>query len=396
MYKLNLSSFPILQKNTIQSLIRLKSANEYSFSDENKPSKAQIEKLIEHAFSWGLAQDIYYHLNRTDLLKEVEKATRIRLEVNRLQCIENETAFVSQVIAISTAFDDKKIDYVLLKGAALISGGYTMCSGQRIHSDIDLLVRFKDLDNAYDVLQQLDFNCKINLERPLTSYWNSKHLPPMVSDQYKYHLEVHHKQFENTLRYSSPFDTEEIFESRQAVNYNGVNTFIPSAEMLLISAFYHSEIFDNYASARINNYRAMLDVSLILTKSGNQIDWKFITETVKNLNLYPQFRSFLQRCNYCFDRSLSQLENFPKGKPKNSVLRSLNESNDFVGNSISTLITYTREITRFNSKEGKLQSKMLLKANPDNWKYQALYQQFLNPNILFKRLRDLKDRINKG
>ena len=244
----------------------------------------QWEVLLEFADQHRVAADLAHWIN-TVLQVQLRTELQRQLVYRKLDGRKSDDKLYVQLKAISEALIEKNIPYVFLKGAALISAGYYDFPGQRLSMDIDLLVDLRDLDRAYDALVELGFTSELNLTRPISPYWNSAHIPPLLADQYWYRVECHCRHFENTFMFDAPFDTAEIMQKSRKVLVDGVPIYVPSGSHLLVSAFYHSQISDVHALTNSDNYRALMDVSRILASDNAAIDWEFIEGRVNELSL---------------------------------------------------------------------------------------------------------------
>ena len=345
--------------------------------------------LLEFVDHHRVAADFAHWINNV-LEAQVPLSIQRSLVNSKLDGRKRDDELFVELKAIARILTEQNIPYVILKGAALIAAGYYRFPGQRLVMDIDLLVDREDLDRTYDALVGLGFSTELRLSRPIESYWNSKHLPPMVSDKFRYCIECHWKHFENTFQYTAPFDTREVLQYRVKVLLEGEPVYVPSTTHLLLSAFYHSQIFDAHAFTRSDNYRAMLDTSRMLEKGDRDIDWEFINERVIEKNYQANFEYFMARASNKYGGELPLF--ITEGESANTSKIWPGFRSHRGRRLLASTIVHMRELCRALSPKGRKERKQLLKANPDNWKYEPVYKQFLNPILLFKRLEFLFKR----
>ena len=346
-----------------------------------------LDSLVQLCDRNAMVVDLSAHLDRLGLIQDLGMDSQQLIVVRKAQLAHYEKQLIEQLKLICGVFNDANIDYVLLKGAGLVAGGYTSVIGQRYLADIDVLVLPSDLDRVLQVMQGIGFSTELKLIEPVSSYWKTKHLPPLSRNGFRYRVECHQKPFEHTFRFKSPYSTEEVMSSRCVTNIEDINVFVPCAEHLLLSSFYHSQIFDIGDLARRDNYRAMLDVSLILRSRPNNFDWGLVSTIVESRNYTRAFHRFLNRTLEIFDPTLLSLIDLSLPDEKSATMDKLIGRNSKRGSLFFNCVLHAREIARAASSDGRMQRKMLLQANPDNWKYLPIYRQLISPNAIKERLK---------
>ena len=344
-----------------------------------------LDELAYFADNKHIAVDYYNNLCKLGLDGHLGKNAKLLLIVKRSEANSREQQLLTQLEHLTEKLSSADIDFVLLKGAALIANGYFDHPGQRRVSDIDFLVHKKDLDSVYDVLCSADYKCALNLAPPLSEYWNSKHLPPFHSESKKFRLECHHEPFESTIRYKAPFTTEQVFKKAEVISFRHQTLKVPCPEHLLLSSFYHSEIDDVNGFVAFSNYRAYLDVSSITQRRGKAMDWSYIsTKTHKN-NYRKYFYRFLSNVQEKFDSSVENLPVYP-----NHPVNIGTQIRDYVPRNVrrvtASIIVHSREILKALSKNGQNERQHIYRHNPENWKFLPIYRQLISPSILKKRI----------
>lgn len=357
-------------------------------------STNQLDDVAKFADSKLVPADYYNSVKKLHLTGELSKESKLFLEIRRHEAIAQDKNLLKQVEHLAKILNASNIDFVLLKGTALICADYYEFPGQRIVSDIDFLVRKTDLDNVYTSLNKGGYKSQLNLGSGIKEYWNSKHLPPFRSKKYLLRLECHHTPFEHTFRFEIPASTDDIFNKSRITKVGTEHCKVPCPEHLLLATFYHSEIADANGAAGINNYRSFLDVSAILSKHNNEINWGLIKQIVLQKNYGKYFYPYLSRINNYFDSRVTEAGTLTDRKHSTPILFST-----YIPQSIRQLLVsitvHCRELVRAISAPGRKERSEIGKYNPDNWKYLPIYKQILTPKLLKSRIRYLFNKPSK-
>lgn len=359
----------------------------------SKKEGAFFDELAKYADSMTIGADYYENLCKLGLAGKLAKEIRLFMEVRRHEGTSREKNMLRQLELLSVLLNAAEIDFVVLKGAALISTNYYPAPGKRHISDIDLLFYKHDLDRLYQVLCNSGYEPWLKLGENLEQYWDSKHLPPFSSKEHAFRLECHYKPFESTFRFESPFTTQEVFAKAQTIQLGNTTCKVPCPEHLILSAFYHSEIFDGNGLVGTANYRAFMDVSAVANNKAQDINWDYIIEQVSKKKYDTYFYRFIRNISNRYDSSITQTPIY-KNKPTSIWHRVLELSPKRLRSMVTTTIGHSREVMRANSKAGKQQRLYIAKHNPDNWKYFPLYRQLMTPSLLKKRIRYFLDISN--
>lgn len=214
----------------------------------------------------------YYHLI------ECKKAGVINTEIKSIlhsiyqQNEARNTELIKESHWLGKLLDEHNIDFVFLKGAALLLGNYYSDNAERMIGDIDIIVSEQDYNRCLSLLLRKGF-------LPNKEYFfNSKHYPRLVHKEKIMALEVHNRLF-SRKKHGKLLKSEEILTSK--VNL-GRGIYIPSAEHLLMHCIYNFQLND-YGYETLNfSLRSHYDTYRILKKSPVPLKNTF------NLNKYTR------------------------------------------------------------------------------------------------------------
>jgi len=163
---------------------------------------------------------------------------------------------------------------MLLKGAALIAGGYYPDQGLRFLSDLDVLVKLKDVGEADDLLYELGWNAptRITLDRQL----KSQHHLSIATTPEGIQVEVHFLLSRLPLN----LDLDEMWRRARPLQSLSRVAFIPSPEDILIHLAVNTSMHhtDRLLQQHVK-FLADLE-ALIHGNEGSAFDWEYVFGTV--------------------------------------------------------------------------------------------------------------------
>jgi hypothetical protein len=207
------------EKNTYKFTLQL-IAEILSFENSNDSLK---KKLESDTIDWDqfvvvsskelVLTTCYCRLEQKQLLNLIPNDLVVYLmdltSINRQRNLK----LIDEIKSITKAFNKNNIDYVLLKGAALLIGNYYKDIGERMVGDVDILVTQHSISEAYQIIEDLgyqqskDFNYKIK---------NFRHLPRQYTDDKFAVIELHSSVLD--LIFKHLIDEPSIFTNKTECN----------------------------------------------------------------------------------------------------------------------------------------------------------------------------------
>ena len=191
-----------------------------------------------------------------DLCKYLEELTSINRNRN--------SSLITEINEINKLFNKNKIEFVFLKGSALLLGGYYKDEGERMIGDIDILVHPIHINKAQQLLLENGYK---QAEKSLTDkFQDQKHLPRLISDNKLAAVELHKKLLHKKVkRLLKPM---EVLHKKQFKN----NTPIPSNMDLMIHTALNFQVNDYGYEYNYLSLRSAYDVLVLYPNfSHNQI-----------------------------------------------------------------------------------------------------------------------------
>ena len=221
----------------------------------NKPS-FDWDAIVIEGSKHLLLPALYCRLKAKELLTVLpEDLKRYLQEVTTLNRERNE-AILHQVKAIATLFNKHHINHIFLKGTALLIQGSYDDIAERMIGDIDILVEHSQLDCAFDLLIQQDYE---PIAQTLGSdFFEHRHLPRLTTTHDICAIELHRKLFTS---YTHPqLQPNNLLVQKRNIDH----IYIPSQDHLLLHNILNAQINDNGALYRQINFRSAYDsISLL-------------------------------------------------------------------------------------------------------------------------------------
>jgi hypothetical protein len=226
--------------------------------------------LAEYASGLGLAPLLYDTVRRSDE-SVIPEEILSDLRNHYYDTAGHNLLILQELVAILRSFDDAGIDVVVLKGAALIQDVYEKLA-YRPMIDLDLLIRFDDLAQAterleqqgYRVLQPAPFKDESGL------YWNEVMLVQQNNGGSV--VELHWHLLDNPY-YATRIKTESLIERSRQLLTADVAPRVLSLEDQIIHLCCHN-LYHHLGRFT----RSLVDIAFVVAKYGDEIDWESISQ----------------------------------------------------------------------------------------------------------------------
>lgn len=232
--------------------------------------EALEEKMLSNDIDWEqfvyvssnylVLTTCYCRLKEKKLLKYLPKDLLEYLgDITAINRNRN-TTLTEEINQIAELLNANNINYVFLKGSALLIKKYYTDLGERMLGDIDLLVEENQMHTCYQLL--ID-NGYTGTSQGLTArHFDFKHLPRLQSDSKLAAVEVHKKVLSKP--YGGILDPNKILKQKNHIH----NTYVPSNDHLLFHTIMNFQANDlGYRYSRIS-FKSIYDL-LILNKMHN-------------------------------------------------------------------------------------------------------------------------------
>lgn len=208
---------------------------------------------------------------------------------------------VSSFVKIAKILNNNNVSFMLFKGGLM---KVLRPNLQRIMGDIDILVKYDDFNRACDIFVENGFDYKFKKDNKPEF---RSHAVDFI-DKNNNAIDLHKlslKDITNTnnsdsydndgLQRALAFD-KQVFESKEYINFSGVNILLPKKEdlLLILMGNLYFNILHNENEEKL--IFAIFDFNYIVTLDDN-FDWQLLFKKARELNMLYQVRTIISICN---------------------------------------------------------------------------------------------------
>ena len=244
------------------------------------------EGIVDSAFSENIAPLLYLNLKNLGEANLVPQETLDKLKKAYYANLARNMYLFSELRKILEAFNNKKVDTMVLKGAALANTVYGDIA-LRSMLDIDLLVKQEDLSCVKGIMSDLDYS--VNTEVRSEEWYIKKHgfhLAPFKHNRKSIAVEVHW----NIAKKSYNIDINKWWKRAITTEIDNYTTLIPSAEDMLLHLCLH--LYHQNYNVRIIK-RGICDIYETLRYYKESIDWELFEQEIHSCKIVKPAHSIL-------------------------------------------------------------------------------------------------------
>ncbi|WP_111682137.1 nucleotidyltransferase family protein [Winogradskyella tangerina] len=252
-------------------------------------SSALESKLSDSKFNWDdivvegsrhlmlpaiycrLKQKELTHLLPIDLKDYLKEITQLNKDRN--------LAIIRQIKEVSELFNNHLIDYVFIKGTALLMSETYGDISERMLNDIDILVNTNHLKESFELLIKEGYYPSKQTLKEI--HFEHRHLPRLKTDQFICAIELHGKLFKKNNHLS----IEEVLSQKERIN----KVFVPSKRHLIEHNILNYQINDNGYFFNAISFRSAFDTVSLLQSEGLFSDINSNKYTKRYFNLIALF-----------------------------------------------------------------------------------------------------------
>lgn len=239
---------------------------------------AQWDLLIRQAKRANLTARLAYLLSARDLLDYVPAQPLNHLKSAMIYAGHFERSLSREIQYLLSAFKDKSIPLILLKGSGYFVAGNASSMG-RIFSDIDLLVDEKIIDEAEFALMVGGW-MPDKMDAYDQKYYRSwmHEVPPLTHFARRKTIDLHHNILPKTC-HACP-DASKLLANRIKIKNQNVWVLAPEDRLI------HSAVHLFHEGELGNGFRDISDIDLLLRDFSKQPGfWQILEERVVELHL---------------------------------------------------------------------------------------------------------------
>lgn len=243
--------------------------------------KVNWEELVWMASSHFVLTAVYSALVRNKLVQLLPEDLALHLSDIYQLNVNRNRHIVEQAHQLIRIFDSKGIEPVFLKGTGHLLQGLYHDIGDRIMSDIDILVSKSDINAAAQALYENGYFHPDDLKDD--DFGKHHHLPGFENGTCVARVELHYAVFPHY--YSKIVSTDEILCEKQKIA--GLRTWVLSLRHQMILNFVHDQLADDDLMYKTMQIKGLYDFYLLSLRA--------FPEKIK-----PSVRGYEQKFNtYC-------------------------------------------------------------------------------------------------
>lgn len=217
----------------------------------------------------GVLPLLHYRIRDMKQEKPLPEPVRKILHSAYMNATARNMVMLHHAGTILKALKQRNLDVIPLKGLYLAEAVYPSI-GLRTFSDLDLLVRRKDLDTALHALQAIGYQLTTWYD-PADDNHDLKHLPPLEKEDWPV-IELHWSILEEDAPF--PVDIDWIWQRAVPARIAGVDVLAMDLHDLIL----HLAIHNTYQHRLKAGLRSLYDIALILHQNQDRVDWSSLAK----------------------------------------------------------------------------------------------------------------------
>ncbi|MEH7884043.1 nucleotidyltransferase family protein [Bacillus sp. JJ1609] len=225
------------------------------------------KKLIDNKDFVSIAPQIYHLLKEQGMLGEVTDDFYLYLKKHYLQTLQLNLFVKHQMTQILHSFEEYGLEVIPLKGVCLAES-YFGNIGARRTSDIDLLIKYRDLEQAIDMIKQLGFTTE---EEKIPGHFHCSYSKKLPGSEIPLVVELHWDLLKES---TANFNIKDFWS--EAKPY-GKTSFIKELSsfhvfyMIVLHGWRHN----------LDSYKYYLDIIHLIHFFKDELDFAKLMETAK-------------------------------------------------------------------------------------------------------------------
>lgn len=257
--------------------------------------QCKIEEILSNVLDWnyivdcsikqGISPLFYWNLNKINNGKDVPSEVMKSLEKIYYSNLARNMLLYDELSKILKAFQKAGIVTIVLKGAFLAEEIYKNI-GLRPMSDIDLLIKEKDLQKAKKELIEMKYSATTIFQTRLHEQFQTvltNELPFIHRDKKSY-IEIHWDIQPPTINYK--VEINKFWNNAKPVKIAGIETLTFAPENLLQHLCLHLDKHINMSSAPpAKPLRDYCDIAEVTRHYKDMINWNYLVQSSKDYGI---------------------------------------------------------------------------------------------------------------
>ncbi len=243
---------------------------------------------------WALREQGLFSELQADMADYLDAVYALNLERNR-QCEDQ----LAQLVALLNRIG---VQPVLLKGAAAIVSGLYPTAGERMISDLDILIPAARLPAILEVLAGVGYQALLPVGMRVPNPVNFRthhHYPCVRSPAWPSWVELHVQPVR--LSMVKFLSSDELFRDATPWSWRGGDCWLPSATHFVLHNLVHGFLVNVKSALERMSLRQLFEFVLASQTWAERIDWEAITRRLDDRGRRRALQEYLALANICFD-----------------------------------------------------------------------------------------------
>lgn len=253
------------------------------------------EHLVVPQLRWALREQGLWAALPAEVADYLDAVYTLNLERNR--------GSEEQLVELVSELNGIGVAPVLLKGAAALVGGLYPTAGERMMSDLDVLVPANRLPQVLQALGAVGYHPIVDagerLPDPVGYQTVGHHYPALLSSDWSCRVELHvhpvHLPFANVL------PSEEVFADGRQPDWRGGCCALPSETHFLMHNLIHSFLNNTLFRLQRVSLRQLFEFVLASQRYGDSVDWLMLRERFAHHGYGQELGRYLALAQECLD-----------------------------------------------------------------------------------------------
>jgi hypothetical protein len=287
----------VINNKTIEELILAILQEKFDKQSLSELKTSRWNQIKQKLLNNPASLIIYSILKKQNSLDILPQDLREAWQMSYYNNLKKNTLVLEQIKEVQSAFKNKAVKFILLKGASLISTVYADL-GVRTFVDIDILVKKNDLSLLKDAFVHLGYRLLQDEKVQFLEEFGAGEL--LFKKEGLPHFDVHwdlsfYERFRGIIR----FDNTKIWQEALTVNFDNTDITVlnPETQILYISA--HLALAHSFY-----NLTGFYDVASLIKFYSDAIDWDKLIKDATDMGIRIPVYYVLQFTRDLFNISL--------------------------------------------------------------------------------------------
>lgn len=248
--------------------------------------------LVTPQLRWALREQGLFTALPTDVADYLDAVYTLNLERNG-ECEKQ----LEELIPILNSVG---VQPALLKGGAAIVGGLYPSSGERMITDLDILIPSQALSATLDKMEGMGYHAMdSHSELATTGDWQAlcHHYPPLFRAGLPATVELHVEPVD--LPFFKLLSSEEFLRDALTIRWRGGACLIPSATHFIAHNVIHSFLVNTQGKLEVISLRQLFEFVCACQAFCNQINWPALLNRFDDLGYGSALRQYMALAKIC-------------------------------------------------------------------------------------------------